>query len=55
MARIVEQNTENRTQLGSARSQETPPGVDRTAPPASAEHDAPIADDTPDIVDVVLE
>ena len=43
MARIVDQNTENHTQLGSARSQETPAGVDQTTPPA--EHDAPIADD----------
>ena len=32
-----------------------PPGVDQTAPADSGEHDAPIADDLPDIVDVVLE
>ncbi|WP_246658542.1 site-specific integrase [Mesorhizobium sp. GR13] len=55
MARIVDQNTENRTPRGSARSQETPPGVDQIAPAGSAEHDAPIADDLPDIIGVVLE
>ena len=55
MARIVDQNTENRNQHGSARSQDTPPGVDRTAPAGPAEHDGPVADDMPDIIDVVLE
>lgn len=55
MARIVDQNLENRTRHGSARSQETSPGVDQTAPASSAEHDTPIADDLPDIVDVVFE
>ena len=55
MARIVDQNLANRTRHGSARSQETPTGVDQTAPAASAEHDGPIADDLPDIIDVVLE
>lgn len=53
MARIVDQNLEKRTRHGSARSQETAPGVDQTA--AAAEPDASIADDMPDIVDVVLE
>jgi len=51
MASLVHQNTENRTQHGSARPQETPPGVDQP----SAEHDASIAEDLPDIVDVVME
>jgi len=60
MARIVDQNPENRARHGSARSQETAPGVDRTAPVASAEHDGPIAADCldselPDIIDVVME
>jgi integrase len=55
MARIVDQNRENRTRHRSARSQETPPGVDQAAPAASAEPAAPIADDMPDIIDVVLE
>lgn len=55
MARIVDQNLENRTEHRSARSQETPPGVDQTAPAASAEPGGPIADDLPDIIDVVLE
>ncbi len=60
MARIVDQNLENRTPHGSARSQETPPDVDQTAPAGSAEHDAPIAADCldselPDIINLVLE
>ncbi|MFI0848728.1 site-specific integrase [Mesorhizobium sp. IMUNJ 23232] len=55
MAENVDQNLENRTPHGSARSQETPSGVDRTAPAASAENDAPVANDMPDIIDVVLE
>ena len=55
MARIVDENLENRTRHGSGRSQETPLGVDQIAPAASAEHDGPIADDMPDIIDVVLE
>ncbi|MBP0440392.1 site-specific integrase [Tianweitania sediminis] len=55
MARIVDQNLENRTPLGSARSEETPPGVDQTAAAGPTEHDERIADDLPDIIDVVLE
>ena len=54
-ARIVDQNSTNRARHRSARSQETALGVDQTAPAASAEHDGPIADDLPDIIDVVLE
>jgi len=55
MARIVDQNLEKRAEHRSARSQETPSVVDQTAPAASAEHDGPIADDLPDIVDVFME
>ena len=55
MASLVEQNPGKRAQPGSARSQETAPGVGQIAPAASAEDDVPIADDMPDIVDVVLE
>ena len=60
MARIVDQNLEKRAEHRSARSQETLPDVDQTAPAGSAEHDAPIAADCldselPDIIDVVLE
>ena len=60
MASLVDQNPEKRAQPGSARSQETAPpvdqdAVDQSAPAASAEHDRPIADDLPDIVDVVAE
>jgi integrase len=55
MARIVDQNLQNRTQHGSARSKETPPGVDQIAPVPSAEPDASSDDDMPDIIDVVLE
>lgn len=55
MARIVDQNPEKRAEHRAARSQETPLDGDQTAPAASAEHDGPIADDLPDIVDVVLE
>lgn len=53
MARILDQNRENRTQHGSARSQETPQDVDRTTPSGSVEPDAPL-NDLPDIVDVVM-
>jgi integrase len=49
MASLVDQIPEKRAQHRSARSQETAPGVDQAAPAA------PIADDMPDIVDVVLE
>ena len=55
MARIVDQNPENRTPHRSARSQETPPGVVQIAPESSTDPDEPIADDMPDIIDVVLE
>ena len=59
-ARFVDQNTEKRAGHRSARSQETAPpvdkdAVDQAAPAASAEPGASIADDLPDIVDVVLE
>ena len=37
MARIVDQNPENRTPHGSARSQETAPGVDRITLPGDPE------------------
>lgn len=53
MASHVDQNPETRARHCSARPQETPPGVDQTAP--SAEPDALTADDMPDIVDLVLE
>lgn len=55
MAPIVDQNPENRTRHRSARPQETARGVDQIAQVASAGHDTPIADDLPDIVDVVME
>ena len=55
MASHDDQNLENRTRHGSAPSQNTAAGVDQTAPKASADPDAPIADDLPDIIDVVLE
>ena len=54
MARILDQNRENRTQHGSARSQETPQDVDRTTPSGTVEPDAPL-NDLPDILDVVME
>ena len=62
--RIVDQNPDNRTPHGSARSQQTASpvdqeGVDQTAPAGAAEPDAPIAVDCldselPDIVDLVM-
>ena len=55
MARIVDQILENRTRHRSTRSQETAPGVDQIAPASSTDPDEPIADDLPDIVDVVME
>ena len=55
MASLVDQTPENRAQHDAARSQETSPGVGSGAPKASAEQDTPIADDLPDIVDVVME
>jgi len=55
MASLVDQNPENRTRHRSARPQETPPGVDQNAAAGSAEPDAPVGDDMPDIIDVVLE
>ncbi|RWD49364.1 MAG: site-specific integrase [Mesorhizobium sp.] len=60
MTSLVDQNLENRTRHGSARSQETAPdvdqdAVDQIAPAASAEPEAPITDDLPDIIDVVME
>jgi integrase len=55
MARIVDQNPEKPARHRSARSQETRAGVDQSTPAASAEDDVPIADDMPDIIDVVLE
>ncbi|MCO5164732.1 MAG: site-specific integrase [Mesorhizobium sp.] len=53
MARIVDQNPEKRAEHRSAQPQETPPGVNQTA--ASAVPDILVADDMPDIVDVVME
>lgn len=55
MASLVDQNPEKRAQHRSARSQETAPGVDGTAPAGSAAPDVPIAEDMPDIIDVVME
>ncbi|WP_192385083.1 site-specific integrase [Mesorhizobium silamurunense] len=55
MASVVEQNPEKRTRHGSARPQETAPGVDQIAAGGSAEPGSPIADDMPDIIDVVME
>jgi len=55
MASLVDQNPEKRTQHRSARSQETPAGVDQTAAVTSAEPDGSSADDMPDIVDMVME
>ncbi|WEX12211.1 site-specific integrase [Chelativorans sp. AA-79] len=54
MASHVDQNPEKRARHRSARSQGTAPGVDQVAS-APAEPDVPIADDLPDIVDVVVE
>jgi integrase len=54
MTQNVEQNPENRAGHRSARSQETAPVVDQTTPAASAEPGTPIADDLPDIVDMVM-
>ncbi len=60
MASLVDQNLENRTRHRSARSEETAPDVDQDvvdqiAPAALAEPDGSIADDMPEIIDVVLE
>jgi integrase len=55
MAPIVDQNPENRTRHRSARPQEAARGVDQIAQAGSAGHDTPIADDLPDIIDVVME
>ncbi|MBZ9739963.1 MULTISPECIES: site-specific integrase [unclassified Mesorhizobium] len=60
MASHIDQNLEHRSQRGSARPQETAPRVDRervnqNAAAGSAEADATLADDLPDIIDVVLE
>lgn len=55
MAILSDQKPENRTEHRSARSQETPPDVDQTGPADSIEHDHLIADDLPDIVDIVMD
>jgi len=60
MAQNVDQKPGKRAEHPSARSQESPPGVDQIAPAGLVEHDAPVAADCldselPDIVDVVLE
>jgi integrase len=55
MASFVEQNPEKLARHRSPEPQATAPGVDQTAPASSAEPDASIADDMPDIIDVVLE
>ncbi|MEI9402620.1 site-specific integrase [Mesorhizobium argentiipisi] len=60
MASHVDQNPENPTRRGSARPQQTAPPVDRervnqNVAAGAAEPDATVADDLPDIIDVVLE
>ena len=54
MASLVDQNPQKRAPGRSARSQDTAPAVEQTAS-RSAERAAPIADDMPDIVDVVMQ
>lgn len=58
-ASLVDQNPEKRAGHRSVPSQETAPdvdedAVDQIAPTASAEPEAPIPDDLPDIIDVVI-
>lgn len=58
-ASLVDQNPEKRAGHRSVPSQETGPdvdedAVDQIAPTASAEPEAPIPDDLPDIIDVVI-
>jgi integrase len=54
-ASLVDQNPEKRAGHCSARPQETAPGGDQTAAAAPAEHhDGPIAEDLPDIVEIVM-
>lgn len=55
MASLVDQNPAKRARHRSAQPQKTPAGVDQIAPAASAQADASIADDLPDIIDVVME
>lgn len=55
MASLVDQNPEKRARHRSARPQETAPGVDQTAPARAGETAVSIADDMPDIIDVVME
>ncbi|UVK57343.1 tyrosine-type recombinase/integrase (plasmid) [Mesorhizobium sp. AR02] len=55
MASLVDQNPAKRARHRSAQPQKTPAGVDQMAPAASAQPDASIADDLPDIIDVVME
>jgi len=55
MASLVDQNPGKRARHRPAQPQKTPAGVDQIAPAASAQADASIADDLPDIIDVVME
>jgi integrase len=55
MASHVDPSPETRARQPSARPQETAPGVDQNAAVGSAEPNALIAADMPDIIDVVLE
>jgi integrase len=55
MAALVDQTPEKPTRHRSARPQDTAPDVDENTSAPSAERAAPIADDMPDIVDVVME
>lgn len=55
MASLVDQNPEKRARHRSARSQETAEDDDRTVAAPSTGHETPIADDLPDIVDIVME
>src|SRR5690606_24531623 len=55
MASHVDQNPEKRARHRSARSQETSLDVDSSTPKISVGDGAPIAEDLPDIVDLVME
>ncbi|MCR4266928.1 site-specific integrase [Nitratireductor sp. ZSWI3] len=55
MASAIDQTPENRPRDGSPQSQETSAAVSETAPSAPAGPDEPVADDLPDIIDVVME
>ena len=55
MAPHVDQNPQKRAPHHAARSQESAPGVDQPSPRQLAQPDTPVADDLPDIVDVVMD